>query len=102
MTAYPDLAGIYATNEGTTVGAGNGIEQAGKKGIVKLVGFDWTADTKALVERDVLMASMVQNPYQMGYLGLQAGVDLLAGKSVPREKDTGVTVVTKANMNSIK
>jgi len=102
MTANPDLAGIYATNEGSTVGAGNAIEQAGKTGVVKFVGFDWSADTKALVEKDVLAASMVQNPYQMGYLGVQAAVDLINGKSVTKEIDTGVTVVTKANMNSVK
>jgi ribose transport system substrate-binding protein len=102
MTANPDLAGIYATNEGTTVGGGAGIEQAGKAGTVKFVGFDWSADTKALVERGVLQASMVQNPYEMGYQGLQAGVDLLQGKSVPKQIDTGVTVANKDNLNSIK
>jgi ribose transport system substrate-binding protein len=102
MTANPDLAGIYATNEGTTVGGGAGIEQAGKAGIIKFVGFDWSADTKALVERGVLNASMVQNPYEMGYQGLQAGVDLMQGKTVPKQVDTGVTVAAKNNVNSIK
>ena len=103
MTANPDLAGIYATNEGSTVGAGNAIDQAGKAGVVKFVGFDWSADTKALVEKDVLAASMVQNPYEMGYMGVQAAVDLVTGKGVANKNiDTGVTVVTKANMNSVK
>jgi ribose transport system substrate-binding protein len=102
MTANPDLGGIYACNEGSTTGAGNGIEQAGKAGVVKFVGFDWSANTKALIEKGVLDATMVQNPYQMGYQGVQAGVDLLAGKTVQREIDTGVTVATKANADSIK
>jgi ribose transport system substrate-binding protein len=103
MTANPDLAGIYATNEGSTVGAGNAIEQAGKAGRVHFVGFDWSADTKALVEKGVLEASMVQNPYQMGYMGVQAAVDLVSGKGVSSKNvDTGVTVVTKTNMNSVK
>jgi ribose transport system substrate-binding protein len=102
ITANPDLAGIYACNEGSTTGAGNGIEQAGKAGTVKFVGFDWSANTKALIERSVLNATMVQNPYQMGYQGVQAGVDLLAGKTVQRRIDTGVTVATKANADSIK
>jgi ribose transport system substrate-binding protein len=103
MTANPDLAGIYACNEGSTVGAGNAIEQAGKAGKVRFVGFDWSADTKALVEKGVLDASMVQNPYQMGYLGVQTAVDLIAGKPVsPKDVDTGVSVVTKENMNTVK
>jgi ribose transport system substrate-binding protein len=102
MTANPDLAGIYATNEGSTVGAGNAIEQAGKSGVVKFVGFDWSADTKALIDKGVLQASMVQNPYQMGYLGVQAAVDAYNGKAVEKSVDTGVTVATKANADTIK
>jgi len=102
MTANPDLAGIYACNEGSTTGAGNGIEQAGKAGTVRFVGFDWSDNTKSLIEREVLDATMVQNPYQMGYQGVQAGVDLLAGKAAQRQIDTGVTVATKENAASIK
>lgn len=102
MTANPDLAGIYATNEGSTVGAGNAIEQSGKTGVIKFVGFDWSADTKGLIERGVLQASMVQNPYQMGYQGVQAAVNLVQGKSVQRQVDTGVTVATAANKDTIK
>jgi len=102
MTANPDLAGIYATNEGTTVGAGMAIEQAGKSGTVKLIGWDWTANTLGLVQRGVLSATMVQNPAQMGSLGVQAAVDLLAGKSVQKNVDSGVTVVNKDNASTIK
>ena len=45
---------------------------------------------------------MVQNPFQMGYLGLQAAVDVLAKKTVQKNVDTGVMVVTKANMDKVK
>jgi hypothetical protein len=38
----------------------------------------------------------------MGYQDVQVGIDLLAGKSVQRRIDTGVTVATKANADSIK
>jgi ribose transport system substrate-binding protein len=101
MTANPDLAGIYATNEGSTIGAGNAIIQAGKANKVKFVGFDWSADTKALIEQDVLYATMVQNPFVMGYEGLQAGVDAYNKKPVQKQVDTGVTVANKANAAQI-
>ena len=102
MTANPDLAGIYACNEGATVGSGQGIEQAGKAGRVALVGWDWTANTLGLVQRGVLNASMVQNPREMGVLGVRFAMDLLAGKSVPANADSGVIVATKANASSIQ
>jgi ribose transport system substrate-binding protein len=102
MTAHPDLAGIYACNEGATVGAGMGVEQAGKAGQVRLVGWDWTDNTLGLVNRGVLDASMVQEPYQMGYLGVQAAIDLLQGRSIQKNMDSGVTVANKANAASIR
>jgi hypothetical protein len=34
--------------------------------------FDWSADTKALVAKGVVQASMVQIPFVMGIKGLQA------------------------------
>jgi ribose transport system substrate-binding protein len=103
ITANPDLAGFYACNEGSTVGVGNAIAQRNLAGKVVEVGFDWSADTKALVENGVLQASMVQNPYEMGYQGLQAGVDAHSGKTVsPKDNDTGVTIATINNKDAIK
>jgi ribose transport system substrate-binding protein len=79
-----------------------GVEQARKGGQVRLVGWDWTDNTLGLVNRGVLDASMVQNPYQMGYIGVQTAVDLIQGKTVTRHIDTGVTVATRANAASIQ
>ena len=100
MTAHPNLAAIYATNEGSTVGAGIAIEQAGRAGQVRFVGFDWSEDTRDLVQRGVLDATMVQNPFQMGYLGVQVAVDLVTGRALAnRNIDTGVSIITRENMH---
>jgi ribose transport system substrate-binding protein len=102
ITANPDLVGLYANNEGSTVGAGQGVAQNGKIGKVILVGFDWSEDTKALVESGALVATMVQRPKVMGYDGLQMGYDIINGKKpATREVDTGVMVATKDNMNEL-
>jgi ABC-type sugar transport system substrate-binding protein len=44
---------------------------------------------------------MVQNPFIMGYEGLQTGVDAYNKKAVKKQTDTGVTVATKANAAQI-
>jgi len=103
MARFPDLAGIYGCNEGSTVGAGTAVEQAGKGGEVKVVGFDFSDDVKALIACGVIQATMVQNPYAMGYLGVMGAVDVLTGKGVEaREVDTGVTVATLENLAEIE
>jgi ribose transport system substrate-binding protein len=101
ITANPDLAGIYGCNDGSTVGGANGLEQSGKANSIQFIGWDWSEDHKALIKRGVLRVTLVQSPWDMGYRGLQAGIDALQGKTIDRFVDTGVTIVTPANVDSI-
>jgi ribose transport system substrate-binding protein len=99
MNANPDLAGIYACNEGSTVGSGNAVKQAGKTGKVIVVGWDKSTQSQALILDGTVYAVMVQNPSAMGSKGVQAGIDLLSGKALKlKDDDSGCTVGTKANI----
>ncbi|MCL2812481.1 MAG: ABC transporter substrate-binding protein [Clostridia bacterium] len=103
MARYPDLAGIYSCNEGSTVGVGRAVEQAGKAGEVKVIGFDFSDDVKELIARGAIQATMAQNPYKMGYLSVMGAVDLLSGRGLElRDVDTGVTVATLDNLAEIQ
>ena len=103
MTANPDLAGFYGCNEGSTVGLAQAVAQSGKSEKIKVVGFDFSNDTKALIQQKAIQATMVQNPYQMGYLGVDAGVRAVKGEAFGGKTiDTGVTVATLENLASIK
>ncbi|WP_312642192.1 ABC transporter substrate-binding protein [Hydrogenoanaerobacterium sp.] len=103
MTKFPDIVGFYATNEGATVGCANAVDQAGKSDSIQIVGFDFSDDTKALIEKGAVKASMVQNPYVMGNEGLKAAAKLAKGETIePKDVDTGVTVATKENLAEIK
>lgn len=101
MTANPDLAGFYACNEGSTVGVAQAIKQRNATGKIKLVGFDKSQDTINAIKEGMLQATMVQNPYKMGNLGVQFAYDTLQGKEVEKKVDTGVTVITKDNIEEI-
>ena len=43
---------------------------------------------------------IVQNPFNMGYLGVRTMVDSLMGKPVEKKIDTGVMLVTKDNLQT--
>jgi ribose transport system substrate-binding protein len=103
MAANPDLVGFYGCNEGSSVGIGQAVLQAGKAGKIIVVGFDFSNDTKSLIEQGAIQATMVQNPYVMGYEGLAAAVKAAQGEDLGgKTVDTGVTVATKDNLSSIK
>lgn len=100
MTANPDLKGIFAANEAAAIGAAQAIRTAGKQGQVFLVAFDAAEEEVAALKEGVIQALIVQNPYNMGYLGVKTALDAIAGKTVEKRVDTGVVVVTKDNLDS--
>lgn len=95
ITGNSDLAGLYGTNEGSTVGVGNAIKAAAGKQIIG-IGFDKSSAILGLLSDGSLKAAMAQNPYTMGYLGVAQSFAALKGNSTgPAVIDTGVSVLTK-------
>jgi ribose transport system substrate-binding protein len=86
--------GIFGANEGSTVGAGNAIQEAGESVIG--VGFDKSDMILQLIKDGYLLATMAQNPDVMGYEGMKTAVNALEGKDTgDKNVDTGVSVLTK-------
>lgn len=89
--------GIFGANEGSTVGIGNAIQEAGKPIIG--VGFDKSDMILSLIRNGYLLCTMAQNPDVMGYQGVKSAAKVLAGEKVsPAYYDTGVSVITKADL----
>ncbi len=94
-----NVDGIFCVNETLTVGMNMALRNIGRSGgTVKLVGFDvGTQAVEALKKGDV-QGLVVQNPLRMGYDCVMTMVDYLHGKKVPAKIDTGVYLVTPANI----
>ncbi|MBY6261006.1 LacI family transcriptional regulator [Azospirillum sp. 412522] len=98
LAANPDLKGIFGANEPTAIGMGRALAQSGKAGHITAVGFDGNQDLQGFVKDGTLEAIAVQGSYQMGYLGVQTAVKLTKREKVEKALDTGVVLVTKANL----
>jgi ribose transport system substrate-binding protein len=97
LTRNQDLQGLFACNASTAVGAFQAL-QSQKRTEVKMIGFD---AEKALMDglKDGKIDSLVvQNPFKMGYEGVKAIVMSIKGQPVPKKIDTGVTLLTKDNL----
>lgn len=97
MTANPDLKGLYATNEGAVVGVATAVKEKGKADDITLIGFDSSDQEIAFLQEKIIDGFVVQNPYNMGYLGVKAANDALEGKTVEKRIDTGATYVSLDN-----
>lgn len=100
LTAQPDLDGIFAANEPGVLGAAEAVRQAGKAGEIKIIGWDAAPDELEALRDGTVDALVVQNPFRMGYDGVNAAVAALRKGTKPADTDTGVTFVTRENIDT--
>jgi len=94
------VQGIFCPNESTTAGMLSALQDNGKAGKVMFVGFDTTQMFIDAMRARQLHGIVVQNPFNMGYLGVRTMVESLQGKSVEKRIDTGVTMITPENLDA--
>ena len=86
---------LFGANEGCTVGTGNAIKAEGEDCKVLAVGFDKSDAILNLVADGCLVATTAQNPYNMGYYGIQTAIEYLTNGTTEFENvDTGATMLT--------
>jgi ribose transport system substrate-binding protein len=91
--------GVFASNETNTRGMRLALKDAGLLKKVQFVGFDAAPDLVTALKAGEIQGIIVQNPFKMGYLGVKTLVDAIHGKTVPKNVDTGVALITAANVN---
>lgn len=93
------IDGVYTANESSTSGMLLALQDLGRAGTMKFVGFDASEALVAALAAGDIQGLVVQNPMRMGYLGVTTMVDHLQGKPVEARIDTGVRMVTPENMD---
>lgn len=91
---------VVALNSDAAVGAAEAIDELGLTGKVKLIAFDITEREVQSIEKGVIQASIVQKPYNIGYLGVKYAAMSARNEKTPQNSNTGFVVINKDNMYS--
>ena len=96
LLEYPDLRGVFGTNNTSTIGFAKVIKEQGRKDIA-VVGFDYSDEIAELINDDEYMASTIlQRQYYMSYTGVETAMKLINGEKAPvKFADTGVVAVNR-------
>jgi ribose transport system substrate-binding protein len=81
LQKYPEVDGIFSVNESTSDGMLRALRKTGWAGKKKFIGFDSTRLLLAGLEQQEVNGLIIQDPCQMGYLGLKAAI--AAAKNSP-------------------
>lgn len=91
---------IFTTGERSTIGACEAVAEADMIGKVAIIGYNTNETQLYYLKNGTLTGLIVQNPYNMGYLGVYYSGKILSGENVASIVDTGSAYVTRENLNS--
>ncbi len=102
VQTYPEMNAVLGTSAYDVQAAAKIKEEMGLDDMV-LVGYDDQEETLNYIREGVIDAIIVQNPYNMGYMGVKILKDYLDGVPLEQEVyDTGTITVTAENVDNYR
>jgi ribose transport system substrate-binding protein len=86
--------GLFTPNESSTFAMLRVLQDNGWAKQVRFIGFDASQNLVQGLRDGQIQGLVVQDPVNMGYLGVKTLVSHIRGEKVPRRIDTGVRLVT--------
>jgi ribose transport system substrate-binding protein len=100
LAADADVRGVFCPNESSTFGMLLALRGRGMAGKVRFIGFDSSPAMVEALRKGELDALVLQNPMRMGELGVKTAAAAVRGEPVEPRIDTGVGLVTRADMDT--
>jgi ribose transport system substrate-binding protein len=98
LKEHPEVNAFFGTSALDAIGIAKVIEQFHKEEETYIIGFDTLPETIDYMEKGTIEATVVQEPYEMGYRAVKMMVDLLEGKQVPSLNNTETKVIHKGDL----
>jgi ribose transport system substrate-binding protein len=97
LQAHPDVDTVFACNDIMALGAVEAIAAAGKRGTIRVLGFDAIEDARRAIADGRMEATVAQFPDEMGRIAVETAVKALKGETVPPDIGVRIGLVTKDN-----
>lgn len=99
LQKHPNLDAVFAQNDEMALGALQAIEAVGKVGKIKVIGFDGNKDALEAIKAGKMLATVAQQPEEMGKMAVDIALKVLKGEKVDKEIYVPVQLVTKENVD---
>ena len=104
LAEHPEINILVGLNEPLGVGVAEASEELGLRDRVRVISFDSNIRCIELLRSGDVSALIVQNPYAMGYLGVETAWKILEGQSFRPDQliDTATSIITRENMFTVE
>lgn len=79
---HPEVNAFYGTSALDGIGIAQVVEKSQMEDKVYIIGFDTLPETISYIRQGIIKATVVQQPYEMGYGAVKMMVSLMEGKKV--------------------
>ncbi|WP_028608885.1 substrate-binding domain-containing protein [Paenibacillus harenae] len=98
ITSGSPINTFITLNESASLGVARVLKEQNRADDIRLIAFDSTGDEVQLLEAGIIKASIVQKPFNMGYLGVKTALKLIEGDKTNPITYMESNVITKENM----
>ena len=104
LLEHPDINVLVGFNEPLAVGTAQAVDELELNGQVREIAFDTNPVCVELLQKGAVSAIIVQNPYAMGYLGVETAWRSLQGERFDASSliNTPTTTITRETMFTIE
>ncbi|CAH2714580.1 Ribose import binding protein RbsB [Neobacillus rhizosphaerae] len=95
LQQHPDLKGVITSTDYLAIPVVKVLQEQGLT--MPVTGGDGISKMVELVEKGTLTGTVAQNPYDMGYLSVQAALKVTRRVKIKRNIDSGVDIITEDN-----
>ncbi|WP_332631368.1 sugar ABC transporter substrate-binding protein [Halalkalibacter flavus] len=95
LQSNPNLKGVFVSSDDMAMGALRGVQNQGVD--IPVVGLDGMVENIESVIAGELAGTVAQNPYDMGYKGVEMAIQAIKGEEVEKRIDTGAQQITQEN-----
>lgn len=101
VTEYPEVNAFYGTSALDAIGIAQVVEKFREHDQVYIIGFDTLPETLKYITKGTIKATVVQEPFEMGYEAVVMMIDLIEGKKVPPVNHTNTRIMREEDLPEI-
>ncbi|MBM7654348.1 ribose transport system substrate-binding protein [Neobacillus cucumis] len=95
---HPEVNAFFGTSALDGIEIAHVVKKFHKQHQIYIIGFDTLPETLNFIREGTITATVVQEPYQMGYEAVKMMVDHIQGKKVPPIVHTETRILRKADL----
>ena len=98
LTANPDLTGLFASSEPSSVGAAQALKARGLNGKIRFVAFDSSQGLVDSLKDGTIDALVAQDPFRIGFEAVGTLAEKLNGGQPKKLVELPAPVISKADL----